>query len=253
MYEEISSRGPLTARELSDGGQSKGKWWGWSRGKEAAEHLLACGLLAVAARRGFNRVYDITERVIPAGILAQAAPGPEEAQKLLIAITAASLGICGREQLGGYFGLHSHRVVVRGPDGKKPRPIWRRLANELIEEGRLVAVDVEGWSERGYIVPGTRVPRSMQARALLSPFDSFMWGSARRCCDFVQPLAQQLYVPAERRVHGYYVLPFLLGDNLVGRCDLKADRQRGVLMVQAAHVEPGNHAGHVGRRARRGA
>lgn len=246
VYGEVAERGPLTARELSEAGASRGRWWGWSRGKEALEHLLGCGMLAVAARQGFTRVYDITERVIPADVLRAAAPGPEEAQKQLICLAAAAQGVTGREQLGGYFGLHSHRVAVRGPNGKRRRPIWRGLVDELLEEGRLVSVAVEGWQEPGYAVPGTRVPRSMQARALLSPFDSFMRGSARNCCGFVQSLAQQLYVPAERRVYGYYVLPFLLGDNLVGRCDLKADRTRGVLIVQAAHVEPGQDDLRVG-------
>ncbi|WP_129669802.1 winged helix-turn-helix domain-containing protein [Phytoactinopolyspora endophytica] len=245
VYNEVAERGPVAAADVSNPGAREGKWWGWSNGKMALEHLLNCGLVAIAGRRGFTRLYDVTERVIPQEVLDVPAPEPEEAQKQLICLSAKALGVATARQLGGYFGLHSHRIVVRGPDGKRPRPLWPRLVTELVEQGQLVPVTVEGWSEPGYMIPGTRMVRSMHERALLSPFDSFMWGSARQCCGFVQPLAQQLYVPAERRVYGYYVLPFLLGDTLVGRVDLKADRGSRKLLVQGAFHEPGQDATHV--------
>jgi hypothetical protein len=245
VYDEVAERGPLAAGDLSDPGSSRGKWWGWNSGKMALEHLLACGQLAVADRRRFTRLYDITERVIPARVLDLPAPGPEEAQKALICNTVRALGVAGGSQLGGYFGLHSHRIVVRGPDGKRPRPIWRRLVAELVEESRLVQAAIEGSPKPGYLLPGTRHVRAINARALLSPFDTIMWGSAELLCGFTNPLSQQLYVPAERRIYGYYVLPFLLGDTLVGRCDLKADRGRRALLVQGAYVEPGHDPKHV--------
>lgn len=246
VYRECAERGPITARDLPDAGARRGTWWGWNNRKIALEHLLACGLVAVAGRRGFERVYDIAERVIPRVILDAPAVGPEVAQKELLCRSAAALGIATAGQLEKYFGLHNHRVIVRGADGRRPRGIWRRLLQELVEERRLLSVAVEDWQEPGYMAPGVRVPRTVDARALLSPFDSFMWGSARQCCGFRQHLSQQLYVPAERRIYGYYVLPFLLGDTLVARCDLKADRERHVLRVQGAFVEPGHDAKWVG-------
>lgn len=246
VYNEVADRGPLAARDLSSARPRKSTWWGWDDSKLALEGLLDCGFLAVAGRRGFTRVYDLVERVIPREILEAPAPEPEEAQKQLICLSAKALGVATARQLGGYLGLHSHRIRVRGPDGKWPRPIWPRLVTELVEERRLVRVAVEGWSAPGYMVPGARVPPSLHERALLSPFDSFMRGCAELCCDFTNPVAQQLYVPAERRVYGYYVLPFLLGDTLVGRCDLKADRKRRTLMVQGAFVESGQNSEHVG-------
>lgn len=245
VYDEVAARGPLAAGDLSNADPRTGKWWGWSKGKEALEALLECGYLAAAERRGFTRVYDLVERVIPLPLLDAAAPEPEEAQKQLILRSAKALGVATGRQLGGYLGLHSHRVRVRRPDGKPSRAIWPRLVADLVEDGRLVPVTVEGWREPGYLVPGTRTPRSIHERALLSPFDSFVRSCAEPLCGFTNPLSQQLYVPAERRQYGYYVLPFLLGDTLVGRCDLKADRQRGVLMVQSAYAEPGQDSTYV--------
>lgn len=248
VYRECEERGPITARDLSAAGERRGKWWGWNNGKIALEHLLACGLVAVAGRRGFERVYDIAERVIPRPILDARAPGPEEAQKELLLKTATALGVATAGQLEAYLGLHNHRVVVRDADGRRHRPIWRRLLRELVDQRQLLSVSVEGWPEPGYMEPNVKIPRTVEACALLSPFDSFMWGSARHCCGFRQFLSQQLYVPVERRsIYGYYVLPFLLGDTLVGRCDLKADRQRHVLTVHGAFIEPGHDAKRVGR------
>jgi hypothetical protein len=244
VYAEVAERGPLEASGLSDGGRRGGKWWGWNDAKSALEHLVACGRLAVAGRRGFTRVYDVAERVIPREVLDAPAPAAEPAQKELLCLAAKALGVATARRLGGYFGLDSHRVRVKRADGKRFQPAWPRLVTELVEEGRLVEADVEGWRDRGYMAPATRVPRSVDERALLSPFDSLVRCCAGPCFGFVQPLAQQLYAPADRRVYGYYVLPFLLGDALVARCDLEADRKRGVLAVQGAFVEPG----HDGKR-----
>jgi hypothetical protein len=241
IYDEVAERGPLEAGELSDrGARGAGKWWEWSAGKAGLEHLLACGLLAVAGRRGFTRLYDITERVIPRRVLDAPAPSAGEAQKELICLAARALGVGTARQLGDYFGLNSYRVRVKRADGKRSRATFPRLVDELVEEGRLRQVSVEGWHVPGYMTPATRVPRAINERALLSPFDSLIRCSAESCFGFSQPLAQQLYVPAERRVYGYYVLPFLLGDRLVARCDLKAERRLGVLQVQGAFVEPGH-------------
>ncbi len=243
VYEEIAERGPLAAGELSDGGDRTGKWWGWNKGKQALEALLECGRLAVAGRRGFTRIYDLVERVIPPDYLDAPAPPPDEAQKELLYRSAQAVGISTGRGLRDYLGLTSFRI--RNADGKVIKVPWLRLLAELVEEGRLCQVAVEGWRDPGYVVAGVRVPRTVDARALLSPFDSFVRASAALCCNFTNPIAKQLYVPAEQRIYGYYVLPFLVGDTLVGRCDLKADRRGGALLVQSAYAEPGQDAGHV--------
>ena len=246
VLHEISVRGPLAAAELTDAGSRTGKWWGWSKGKQAMEALLECGYLGVAGRRGFTRVYDLIENVIPTEFLTAPAPSREGAQKDLLCLSAGALGVATGRQLSDHLGLHSFRIRVR-QDGKPARAIWPALLQEVVAEGRLEEIAVEGWKNPGYVVPGTRIPRTVDARALLSPFDSFIRVSAEALCGFTNPLGQQLYVPAERRQYGYYVLPFLLGDTLVGRCDLKADRDRGTLMVRSAYVEPGHDPKHVAR------
>lgn len=247
VYDEVAEHGPLAANELSMAGRRKSNWWGWDSSKITLETLLDSGHLAIAGRRGFTRLYDITERVIRREALDAPVPGAEEAQKELLLWSARALGVGTARRTAGYFGIHgrSKRTQVKGPDGKWPKPLWPRLLAELVEDQQLVQVEVEGWDEPGYMLPRTRKPRPLHHRALLTPFDSFIRGSAESLCRFTNPLAQQLYVPAERRQYGYYVLPFLLGDTLVGRCDLKADRERSTLLVLAAHVEPGQDAGHV--------
>lgn len=244
VYEEVATTGPLTAAELSNAGGGDGKWWGWSAGKTALEHLWGCGRLAVSSREDFTRVYDVAERVLPSSILGAPEPEPEEAEKQLLLLAASALGAATARQLADYFGLSRPWVAPPLPGGPSPKPIWRRLVGELAEAGRLTTVDVEGWKEPGYVLPGARPPRSLHARALLGPFDEVLTGAELRF-GFVQRLGQQLYVPAGRREYGYYVLPFVLGDEIVGRCDLKADRAGGALLVQAAYAEPGHHHDHV--------
>lgn len=247
IYDEVAERGPLAASELAAARPRRSSWWGWDRSKVVLETLLDCGILAVAGRRGFTRLYDIAERVIPAEILDAEPPEPEESQRELLMLAAAATGIGTARQIAAYLGIwaHSHRTLVQGANGRWLRPDWKSRIAELVQDGRLEQVSVEGWTESGYLVPGTPVPRPMQIRTLLSPFDCFVRVSAESLCGFTNPLSQQLFVPAERRQFGYYVLPFLLGETLVGRCDLKADRQRGVLMVQSAYLEPGQQASHV--------
>ena len=245
VYDEVAARGPLTVGELSSGNASRGAWWGWSHGKTALEYLLYCGRVAVAGREDFTRLYDIAERVIPGAVLDAPAPDPEESQKQLICLAANALGVATARQLVWYFGLHQNYAAPKGPNGKAPRATWPRLVRELVDEGRLNAVEVETWPEPGYMFPSARIPRSIDVRALLSPFDELVRSSAELTFGFTQHLGQQLYVPAAKRMYGYYVLPFLLGDQLVGRCDLKADRQSRALLVQSAYVEPGHDAKRV--------
>jgi uncharacterized protein len=221
---EIAARGPLAASELSDPGDRGGPWWGWAKGKVACEWLFGQGRLAVAERRGFTRVYDLAERVLPAEVLAAPTPSEEEADRAMLLLAARAHGVGTAADLADYYRL-------------PPRRIRRRL-DDLVHEGELERVEVEGWDEGAYLHPGARLPRRMDAAALLSPFDSLVWCRERIERLFGFHYRLELYVPPPRRVHGYYVLPFLHGETLAGRVDLKADRAAGVLRVPAAWREP---------------
>jgi uncharacterized protein YcaQ len=232
VLREITDRGPLAASELSNAGERRGAWWGWNDGKLAVEWLFFAGLVTTATRRGsFERVYDLTERVLPEAILAAPTPSAEDAQRELLRLSARALGVATEFDLRDYF-----RLGVA--DTKS------RLA-ELVEAGDLQPVEVEGWNRPAYLDPAARQPRRVDARALLVPFDPLIWERDRtqRIFDFFYRI--EIYTPVAKRTHGYYVLPFLLGDRLVGRVDLKADRANSRLLVHAAHLEAGQEAGAV--------
>ena len=225
VLEEVRERGPIAASELShERPRRSGPWWDWSDGKHALEFLFWSGRVSSARRRRFERLYDLTERVLPPKVLAAPTPDPHEAQRQLLRIAARSFGVAAAADLRDYFRL----------TGAEAKP---RIA-ELVETGELIEVDVEGWGRtRGYLDPGARIPRRVDAHALLGPFDSLLWGRQRvqRIFDFEFRL--EIYVPEPKRVHGYYVLPLLLGDQLVARVDLKADRGAGKLLAKAIHLE----------------
>jgi len=224
VLDEIRDRGPLGVSELSAGGVRKSGWWEWSDGKVALEWLFWTGQVTTHSRRRFERVYDLTERVLPRAVVDAPTPEPAAAQRQLLRVAIAALGVATERDLRDYFRL--------------PVADARARVAELAEGGDLVPVSVEGWKQPAYMDPRARVPRRVEARALLSPFDSLVWERSRteRLFDFRYRL--EIYTPAHKRIHGYYVLPFLLGDRLVGRVDLKADRARGVLRVVRAHREP---------------
>ena len=245
VYAEVAERGPITAAELLEGGKRGGKWWGWSAGKTALEYLFSAGQVAVAGRRNFTRVYDVAERVLPREILEAPAPDADESRKELLCLAATAQGVATASELIWYFGIDQPRERRKGPHGKAPKPVGRRLIAELVDEGRLAPVKVEDWTAPAYMHPGAKPPRSMNVRALLGCFDTLLWRDTQQLFGFSQPLAQQLYVPAAKRKYGYYVLPFLLHEAIVARCDLKADRVRKVLMVQSAFLEPGHQARRV--------
>ncbi len=225
IVEELRARGPLPARAFDDGTHRKGPWWDWSDTKRALEFLFWSGRVTSARRRRFERFYDLPEKVLPREVLDTPTPSVEAAQRGLLAIAAKALGVATESDLRDYFRI-----------GAKEAP--GRVA-ELVEAGLLLPVGVEGWRPPAYLWHEARVPRAIDACALVGPFDPLVWERPRALRIFDFRYRIEIYVPAGKRVHGYYVLPFLLGDRLVGRVDLKADRQAGRLLVQAAHYEAG--------------
>lgn len=229
---EITDRGPLAASDLGEGGQATSAWWGWSEPKRAAEYLFWSGRLAVATRRGnFERVYDLPERALPAAAHAAPPVAEADAHRTLLAMSARSLGIGTASDLRDYFRL--------SPGDSTPR------IAELVEAGTLIPVEVQGWGKPAYLHAEAARPRRIEARALLSPFDPVVWERSRaeRLYDFRYRI--EIYTPKHKREHGYYVLPFLLGDRIVARVDLKAERAGKVLQVLSAHLEPGHSVGEV--------
>jgi uncharacterized protein YcaQ len=227
LLQADAERGPSTARDLDDGlPRAKVHWgWNWSATKKVLEHLFASGRLAVAGRNSaFERVFDLPERVLPPEVLATPRPSDAEAHLELVRRAARSHGIGTLNDLRDYYRMHVDEV--------------RPAVATLLETGELERVSVEGWSQPAYHHRDARRPRRVQARALLSPFDPLVWQRARteNLFDFFYRI--EIYTPAAKRVHGYYVLPFLLGEHVVGRVDLKADRPGRALLVKGAWSEP---------------
>jgi uncharacterized protein YcaQ len=225
---QLRERGPLGASELMDAGKSRGAWWGWSEGKQLLEWLFWSGVVATARRRNFERLYDVTERVLPEAILNTPAPSREHAQRELMTMGARAMGVATARDLRDYFRLPAKDANAR-------------LA-ELVEAGVLVPVAVEGWKQQAYLHREAKIPPAGKTRelsALLSPFDSLIWERQRteRLFDFHFRL--EIYTPAHKRQHGYYVLPLLWGERIVARVDLKSERGAGVLQVKGGSVEPG--------------
>jgi uncharacterized protein YcaQ len=219
----IAAEGPLAASDLEKG---RTGWWEWSGSKRVLEWLFWAGKITTATRRGsFERVYDLPERAIPAAILDLPTPEPADARRVLLRRSARALGIATAKDLRDYFRL--------SPADSAPA-----LA-ELAEAGELVPVRVEGWRDLAWLDPAARRPARAGGRALLAPFDPLIWERSRAERLFGLHYRIEIYTPAEKRVHGYYVLPFLLRDRIAARVDLKADRKAGALVVQAAHRELG--------------
>jgi uncharacterized protein YcaQ len=222
---EIHDRGPLAASELEVGARGIGGWWGWSEAKRALECLFWTGELTSATRRGtFERVYDLPERVLPAAIAATPTPDRAAAQRDLLRIGAAAMGIATERDLRDYFRMGVAETKAR--------------LGELVEAGTLTVAAVRGWREPTYLDPSARRPRRISGAALLSPFDNLIWFRERTERLFDVRVRLEIYTPAHKRTHGYYVLPFLEDEAITARVDLKADRKASVLRVLASHAEP---------------
>jgi uncharacterized protein YcaQ len=226
----VRDTGPVTAREVhavfADRHPRAGRgWWDWTVAKEALERLFLVGEVASAGRTpSFERRYDLVERVLPAAVLAAGEPPDAEAVRTLLATAARAHGIGTARCFADYF-------RIRGPQVAP-------AVDELIEDGVLQPVRVRGWNRTTYLHRDALVPRRATGRALLSPFDPVVFERRRLEELFATRYRIEIYTPAAQRVHGYYVLPFLLGEQVAARVDLKADRQQRTLLVQAAHLEP---------------
>jgi len=219
----VTRNGPTVASEVPGGGKAEGGWWGWSKGKLALETLFDQGLVTTATRDGFERLYDIPERVIPADVLALPTPSEPDAIRRLLDLSAQAHGVGTEIDLRDYFRL--------------PIPDTKRALAELVEDGVLIPVSVEGWKQQAYLHRDARIPRKAGGTALLSPFDPMVWERARAERLFSFHYRIEIYTPAPQRKFGYYVLPFLHHDRIAGRVCLKADRQAQVLRANASHHE----------------
>jgi len=221
---EIERRGPVTGGDFAQGPRGQPGWWSWSDGKRALEWLFWAGLITTKTRRGFERVYDLTERALPDRILDLPTPDEPDAQREMVRIAARALGVATEADLRDWFRMPVAETKAR--------------IAELVEAGELTPVTVKGWRHAAYLAPGARTPRKVEGVALLSPFDNLIWARDRTERLFGVRVRLEIYTPAHKREHGYYVLPFLENEAITARVDLKADRKAGQLLVQAAWREP---------------
>ncbi len=229
VLDEIVDRGALSVSDLSDPGKRDGPWWGNPKGKIALVSLYSSGGLTVANRTGnFLTQYDLPERVLPAEVIDSVPFSKEDAERELLMLGAQAHGIGTATDIADYF-----RIKM---------PAARPLLAELVADGRLIQTEVESWDKPAYLHPEAKRPRKIKTRALLSPFDPVVWFRPRAERLFNFHYRIEIYVPEAKRVHGYYVLPFLLDDQVVGRVDIKADRKGSVLVAKATFAEAGqNH------------
>ncbi len=233
---EIESRGPVTGGDFAEGPRGQPGWWSWSDGKRALEWLFWTGRITTRTRRNFERVYDLTERVLPEGVTAAPTPDRAEAQRALLRIAARAMGVATATDLRDYFRLPSEDARAR--------------IAELVQSGDLTPMTVRGWNRPAFADPGARRPRRVEGDALLSPFDNLIWTRDRTERLFGVRVRLEIYTPAEKRRRGYYVLPFLQDEAITAAVDLKADRAKRTLRVQAAWREPDTDGDTASRLAR---
>lgn len=221
----LADHGPMTAGQVDHAENRRtGPWWGWSDVKTALEVMFMRGEVVSAGRRNFERSYELAERRIPVGLLEQEVPESDAIRELVLT-SARALGIGTVRDIADYYRL--------------AQAATRTAILDLVEEGELQPVTVQGWNRPAYLHRAARIPRRVEAVALLSPFDPIVWERERTLRMFGFHYRIEIYTPAPKRVYGYYTLPLLVDEALVGRIDLKTDRQARVLRVQAAWREPG--------------
>ena len=230
MLKHVETNGPTTARELSTRTEKRGAdkktWWDWDESKTALEYLFLTGQLMSRGRgTDFARIYDTPDRVLPPNILNAPTPTEHDARKQLLMRSAIAQGVVTATDLADYYRQKLASV--------KP------LITELLEEGELREVAVDGWAEKAFVHRSAKLPKQLHATALLSPFDSLVWCRPRneRLFDFHYRI--EIYTPKEKRKFGYYVLPFMMNGQMVGRVDLKSDRANSKLLVHSVHTEKG--------------
>lgn len=223
VLQAVREQGALGAGSLSTRSERAGPWWDWSAEKHALEWLFAAGEVTVAGRRSFERLYDLPQRVLPAALLERPALDEAEAQRQLLMRAADALGVASERDLRDYFRLDAADAKLR-------------LA-ELVEDGELLPVAVQGWKQPAYCRGEPSIPRRIGASALLSPFDSLIWERERTERLFGFRYRLEIYTPPHKRVYGYYVLPFLHHERLLARVDLRSERAQGRLAVHAVHLE----------------
>jgi uncharacterized protein YcaQ len=222
----VATNGPTTSRELSTRTEKKGTWWDWDEAKVALEYLFLTGQLMSRGRGSdFARIYDTPERVLPQRVIDAPTPSEHDARKQLLVRSAIAQGVATVSDLADYY---RQRLATVKP-----------LIAELVEEGELREVAVDGWSEKTFVHRNTKLPKELHATALLSPFDSLVWCRPRNERLFNFHYRIEIYTPKEKRKFGYYVLPFMMNGEMVGRVDLKADRANGVLQAHSVHTEKG--------------
>ena len=226
ILKHVETNGPVTARELSTRTTKKSSWWDWDEAKTALEYLFLTGQLMSCGRGSdFARIYDITERVLPSKILDTPTPTENEARKQLLVRAAKAQGVATLTDLADYY--------------RQKTAVIKPLVNELVEQGDLREVTVDTWVEKAFVHRSAKPPKKLYATALLSPFDSLVWCRPRNERLFNFHYRIEIYTPKEKRKFGYYVLPFMMNGELVGRVDLKADRANSKLLVQSLHTEKG--------------
>jgi len=226
MLKHVEKNGPTTSRELSTRTEKKGTWWDWDEAKVALEYLFLTGQLMSRGRgTDFARIYDTPERVLPEDVLNAPTPSEHDARKQLLVRSAIAQGVATASDLADYY-------------RQKPATV-KLLIAELVEEGELRTVAIDGWTEKAFIHRAAKLPKQLHATALLSPFDSLVWCRPRNERLFNFHYRIEIYTPKEKRKFGYYVLPFMMNGEMVGRVDLKADRANSKLLVHSVHTEKG--------------
>jgi uncharacterized protein YcaQ len=230
---ELAEKGPLRASDIEhESNRRQGPWWGWSDVKRGLETMFRQGDVVSAGRTRFERVYGLPEQVLPPSVLEVSVPR-DEAIVALVSQSARALGVGTLSDLADYFRLKQADAQT--------------AVNRLVDEGELLPVTVPGWNRAAWLHRDARLPRRLEAAALLSPFDPVVWRRERALRMFDFHYRIEIYTPAPKRVFGYYVLPVLIDDRIPARLDLKSDRQSGTLRVQAAWAEPSLEASDVPR------